>query len=99
MRLVDADELIERIWRDNVSSRERIAKIIEDAPTVDTVRIPMDTPFYLELTNDGESECRYRMNVDRVTTKIQTEKVVSFDTGERLKQFVSREIAIVMCDK
>ncbi len=33
MRLIDADELMEHVCRDRLDSRERIAKMIEDAPT------------------------------------------------------------------
>lgn len=34
MRLIDADELMEHVYRDRLDSRERIAKMIDDAPTV-----------------------------------------------------------------
>lgn len=34
MRLIDADELMEHVYRDKLDSRELIAKMIEDAPTV-----------------------------------------------------------------
>ena len=35
MRLIDADELIEHLWRDDVSSREKIVSIVERRPTID----------------------------------------------------------------
>lgn len=35
MRLIDADELMEHVWRDRLDSRERIVQMIENAPTVD----------------------------------------------------------------
>lgn len=34
MRLIDADELIEHIWRDRLDSRERIANLVESMPTI-----------------------------------------------------------------
>lgn len=34
MRLIDADELIEHVWRDRVDSRERIANLVESMPTI-----------------------------------------------------------------
>lgn len=34
MRLVDADELIERAYRERLDSRELIAQMIESAPTI-----------------------------------------------------------------
>lgn len=33
MRLIDADELMEHVWRDKLDSREAIAKMINNAPT------------------------------------------------------------------
>ena len=35
-RLIDADALKEKIWRSDVSTREKISDIIDNAPTVDT---------------------------------------------------------------
>ena len=34
MRLIDADALMEHIWRDKLDSRELIAKMVDDAPTI-----------------------------------------------------------------
>lgn len=34
MRLIDADELMEHVWRDKLDSRELIAKMIDDALTI-----------------------------------------------------------------
>ena len=44
MRLIDADELIEHAWRDKLDSRELIAKMIDNAPTVKEIptKIPID---------------------------------------------------------
>lgn len=36
MRLIDADEVMEHVYRDKLDTRELIAKMIEDAPTVYT---------------------------------------------------------------
>lgn len=43
MRLINADELMEHVWRDKLDSRELIAKMIDDAPTVKeiTTNIPI----------------------------------------------------------
>lgn len=37
-RLIDANELLEHAWRDRLDSRERIAEMIENMPTI----IPTD---------------------------------------------------------
>lgn len=43
MRLIDADELMEHVWRDKLYSRESIAKMINDAQTVKDIptKIPI----------------------------------------------------------
>jgi molecular chaperone GrpE (heat shock protein) len=38
MRLINADELMEHVWRDKLDSRELIAKMIDNAPTVKEVK-------------------------------------------------------------
>lgn len=42
MRLIDADDLIEHAWRDKLDSRELIAQMIENAPTVKTEKTPKE---------------------------------------------------------
>ena len=44
MRLIDADELMEHVWRDKLDSRELIAKMIDNAPTVKEIstKIPIN---------------------------------------------------------
>lgn len=37
MRLIDADELMEHVYRDRLDSRELIAKMVIDAPTVQPI--------------------------------------------------------------
>lgn len=39
MRLTDKDELIEHAYRDRLDSRELIAKMIENAPTVKAISV------------------------------------------------------------
>ena len=34
MRSIDADELMEHVWRDKLDSRESIAKMVDNAPTI-----------------------------------------------------------------
>ena len=35
MRLIDADELMEHVWRDRLDSRELIATMVNTAPTIE----------------------------------------------------------------
>lgn len=34
MRLIDADELLEHVWRDKLDSRKAIARMVKSAPTI-----------------------------------------------------------------
>ena len=59
MRLIDADALMEHVYRDKLDSRELIAQMIETAPTVK--KIPTNIPIHiferlLELAEKSESE-------------------------------------------
>ena len=55
MRLIDADELMERVWRERLDTRERIAEMIESMPTVNrTVRF---VPISKNLSEVGRCEC------------------------------------------
>ena len=40
MRLIDADELLEYVWRDKLDSREAIARMVESAPTIKAESAP-----------------------------------------------------------
>jgi hypothetical protein len=44
MRLIDADELMEHVWRDKLDSRELIAGMVAKAPTIKEIstKIPID---------------------------------------------------------
>jgi hypothetical protein len=59
MRLIDADELIEHVWRDRVDSRERIANLVESMPTIKTIPATGIAPMvhaYWRDTGSGQ-EC------------------------------------------
>jgi len=46
MRLIDADELIEHVWRDRLDSRERIATLIDAMPTITIDKLtPIDVAY------------------------------------------------------
>jgi rubrerythrin len=44
MRLIDANELMEHVWRDRLDNRELIAKMIDTAPTIKEIptKIPIN---------------------------------------------------------
>ena len=50
MRLIDADELLEHAGRDKLDSRELIAKMIMDAPTIRdvSVKIPLGVAWEIQ---------------------------------------------------
>ena len=60
MRLVDADELLEHTYRDKLDSRELIANMIKNAPTVKAEhtaewKIVGKTTFHYECSICGEA--------------------------------------------
>lgn len=64
MRLIDADELMEHVWRDKLDSRELIAKMINDAPTVKEIptKIPLNI-FEQLISRQPCKDCISRQSV------------------------------------
>ena len=57
MRLIDADELIERAHRDRLDSRELIEQMIESAPTVvdeENVALKKELDYWYKLSKSYE---------------------------------------------
>ena len=59
MRLIDADELIEHVWRDRLDSRERIADLVKSMPSEEPEIIRCkDCKFSIdEPISDGRYWC------------------------------------------
>lgn len=56
MRIIDADELKEHVWRDKLDNRELIVKMIDNAPTIK--EIPTKTGHWKHFfAGDDCSEC------------------------------------------
>ena len=55
MRLIDADALMEHIYRDRLDSRERIAQMIKNAPTIEPERKTGRWIFTHMFTENGAS--------------------------------------------
>lgn len=55
MRLIDADELIEHVWRDRLDSRELIANLVESMPTIEPQRIKKGS--WIQISPGGIYEC------------------------------------------
>ena len=66
MRLIDADELIEHAWRDKLDSRELIAKMINNAPTVKEIptKIPID--IFEKLVSQESVLDKIRADIERL---------------------------------
>ena len=74
MRLIDADELIERAWRERLDSRERIVNLIESAPTVNP---------------PAKCIAEIHCDVDKVVERIKQDYILPFQwipTSERLPE-------------
>lgn len=51
MRLIDADEVIEHVWRDRLDSRELIADMINNAPTVKAIPLSVIEKIKVKIKN------------------------------------------------
>lgn len=49
MRLIDADEIMEHVWRDKLDSRELIAEMIDNAPTVKKISTEIPINIFEQL--------------------------------------------------
>ena len=68
MRLIDADELMEHVWRDKLDSRESIAKMINDAQTVKDIPTKIPINVFEQLISKAYSD-----GVNEVLDKIRAE--------------------------
>ena len=74
MKLIDADELMEHVWRDKLDSRELIAKMIEQAPPVKEIPIKISIDILEKLASSVNpqlkigycKECRWWKDSDGV---------------------------------
>lgn len=66
MRLIDADELIEHVWRDRVDSRERIADLVESMSTVKAVSTEDVIPYSIKSDGTLTITIPKGIKVDRV---------------------------------
>ena len=85
MRLIDADELMEHVWRDRLDSRERIANLVKLQPTV-TAEI--DTGLYVDGFKDGYRQGRQDAQSYKVMCKDCKYKVLTRDDDYYSKDIV-----------
>ena len=57
MRLIDADELMEHVYRDRLDSRERIADMIRNAPTIEERKTGKWIHILTEADGNALYEC------------------------------------------
>ena len=75
MRLIDADELVEHALRDKLDSRDMIAQMIENAPTVKAI-----SPYEIsEISLDVIME--EQANVRKDATKDELLYLMGFNDG------------------
>lgn len=56
-RLIDADALLEHVWRDRLDSRERIAELVKFMPTIKPERKKGQWEGTLLVKNSGRVKC------------------------------------------
>lgn len=66
MRLIDADELIEHVWRDRLDSRERIANLVESIPTIKAIGATDVIPYSIKSDGTLTITIPKGIKVDRV---------------------------------
>lgn len=92
MRLVDADELIEHAWRDRLDSRERIANMIEKAPTVKEInmKVPLEIMIKaLEQKQKTDVLDKIREEITNIEIHGQIDQHTYFErTGGQVKNIV-----------
>lgn len=66
MRLIDADELIEHVWRDRLDSRERIANLVESIPTIKAIGATDVIPYSIKSDGTLTITVPKGIKVDRV---------------------------------
>lgn len=76
MRLIDADELTEMVWRERVDSRERIAELIARQPTIKAPMADVQTVKHGKWDFQG-----YQLFKCTNCTKIYTQEQLE-DIGE-----------------
>lgn len=65
MRIIDADELKEHVWRDNLNSRELIAKMIDNAPTVKEIPTKIQINVFELLISQDEEKAESEERSDK----------------------------------
>ena len=78
MRLIDADELKEHVWRDRLDSRELIAEMIDNAPTVKVISTNIPISIFERLNSQEPCEDKYLKEIDHLRkyiSKLETQIV------------------------
>ena len=75
MRLIDADELMEHAYRDKLDSRELIAQMIENAPTVKAISTYKIKEISLDVIMEEQA------NVRKDATKDELLYLMGFNDG------------------
>ena len=96
MRLIDADELIEHVWRDRLDSRERIADLVKSMPSAE--------PQYTEQDMRDQFNAGYACGMeaaqpDDEETNYWHEKANSYEqTLAKLTQNIAEQPEIIRCN-
>ena len=94
MRLIDADELIEHVWRDKLDSRELIAEMIEKSPTIKEIPINIPIDVFEKLISQESKTGHWKpIHVTSIGQSVfscsECEKIISvhIDIGECLYNY------------
>ena len=78
MRLIDADELMEHVWRDKLDCRGLIAEMVNKAPTVKVISTNIPISIFERLNSQEPCEDKYLKEIDHLQkyiSKLETQIV------------------------
>ena len=95
MRLIDADELMEHVWRDKLDSRELIAKMIDNAPTVKAIPTKIPLSIFERLFSQQSKTSEDTISREAVLETIEDCNsdglkgiFCSYDDGKRFEAYI-----------
>jgi len=98
MRLIDADELMEHVWRDKLDSRELIAKMIDNVPPVKEIPIKIPIDVFEQLISQETVINKIRAEIEALPT---AHTVFGYDSAGELwtVKLISSDSVLEILDK
>ena len=89
MRLIDADELMEHVWRDKLDSRELIAEMIDNAPTVKEIPTKIPINIFEQLISQQSKTGKWIDEADKIDAQFGKHTYKCSKCGKYAEYFIS----------